>query len=84
MNCESARKIPPLPAPVFKKVTGGGAYLPLHDAIGHVSLGEVGTYPPGIPVVAYGEVITENIADFLKDRDVFGFVNGRLYVTIDK
>ena len=63
---------------------GGGAYLPLHDAIGHVSLREVGTYPPGIPVVAYGEVITENIADFLKDRDVFGFVNGRLYVTIDK
>lgn len=84
VKCESAREIPPLPAPVFKKATGGGAYLPLHDAIGHVSLGEVGTYPPGIPVVAYGEVITENIADFLKDRDVFGFVNGRLYVTIDK
>ena len=84
VKCEHLHKIPPLPAPIFKEVKSEGAYLPLREAIGHVSLREVGTYPPGIPVVAYGEVITENIADFLKDRDVFGFVNGKLYVTIDK
>lgn len=75
--------VAPPPAPVFREAKGAGVYLPLKDAVGHVSLREVGAYPPGIPVVAFNEVVTENIADYLSHRDVFGFVNDKLYVTID-
>lgn len=75
---------PKVPEPVFGNVSSEGTYLSPSEAVGHTSLREVGAYPPGIPVLARGEVVTENIVDFLKERDVFGFVNDKIYVTIDK
>ena len=80
---EKAKALP-YPTPVSGKACGEGTWLTPNDAVGHTALREVGAYPPGIPVVAYGETITREIADVLQKSDVFGFVNDRIYVTIDK
>lgn len=80
---EKAKALP-YPTPVSGKACGEGTWLTPNEAVGHTALREVGAYPPGIPVVAYGETITREIADVLQKSDVFGFVNDRIYVTIDK
>ena len=77
-------KVLPYPTSVSGNACGEGTWLTPNDAVGHTALREVGAYPPGIPVVAYGETITREIADVLQKSDVFGFVNDRIYVTIDK
>ena len=45
-----------------------GEFLNLEDAVGKVSLEYIFAYPPGAPIVAPGELISAEIADFLKDR----------------
>ena len=39
--------------------------VPILDAIGRVSGETIATYPPGVPVIAAGEVITAEIIDYL-------------------
>lgn len=54
----------------------------IKDAVGHTAAREAGVYPPGVPVVARGEIITDEIARILQDNNAFGFVNNRICVTI--
>lgn len=39
--------------------------LPLEQAVGRVSLETVASYPPGIPVICPGEVISKEVVDYL-------------------
>ncbi len=40
--------------------------LPISDSAGHISSEFVMCYPPGIPILAPGERITEEILDFIR------------------
>ena len=40
-----------------------GKFKPLKDSVGMISLEYVWAYPPGIPIVAKGEVITQEVVD---------------------
>ncbi len=71
-----------LPTPVKGALCGREAFLPLADAIGKTAAREAGVYPPGIPVVARGEVITAEIAEILSSAPNFGFVNNRICVIL--
>lgn len=54
----------------------------IKDAVGHTAAREAGVYPPGVPVVARGEIITDEIAYILQDNNAFGFVNNKICVTM--
>jgi arginine decarboxylase len=49
-----------------------GSFVLLEEAINHVSLEYVWAYPPGIPLIVPGEIITKNTIDNFKDRIVSG------------
>lgn len=40
-----------------------GEFMPLSDSIGKISLEYVWAYPPGIPIIAKGEIITQEIVN---------------------
>ena len=48
--------------------------LPLDDAAGHISGESLMTYPPGIPLLAPGEKITQEIVDFINSSREKGCV----------
>ena len=61
---------------------GEGEYVDLHEAVGRVSAGLIGLYPPAIPLCVYGEKITEE-AVALVDKfpsSVYGLANGKAFV----
>ena len=39
--------------------------VPVSDAVGRVSAETIATYPPGVPVIAAGEVVTREVVDYL-------------------
>ena len=56
----------------------------LDDAVGRVSYGEVGLYPPGVPIVAPGERITKEQVQFLKANLNFTFGLEKSYALVLK
>lgn len=75
---------PYLPLPV-KGVAGDRyEFVDLEKAEGRTAYKEAGIYPPGIPAVAYGEKITADILKLFSENEVFGLVNGKICVIIDK
>jgi arginine/lysine/ornithine decarboxylase len=40
--------------------------IPVGEAVGKVSGETIATYPPGIPIVAAGEVLTADVLDYLR------------------
>ena len=55
-------------------------YPEISDIIGKISVYDVGVYPPGVPVVRAGEVVTREQADILNanlDR-LFGTIDGKI------
>jgi arginine decarboxylase len=61
---------PPPPIPNMAVVPRAAKFapkvaLPIRDAIGRVSGETIATYPPGVPVIAAGEVVTSEIIDYL-------------------
>ncbi|MEG1791513.1 MAG: aminotransferase class I/II-fold pyridoxal phosphate-dependent enzyme [Clostridia bacterium] len=71
--------------PTPQKGNDGSSFelVSLSDAVGRSAYNELGIYPPGIPLVAHGEIITSEIQSILmKENNVFGFVNGKVCVTI--
>lgn len=71
-----------LPLPTAGSLYGREGFMSLKDAIGKTAAREAGIYPPGIPVVARGEVITPEIAEILLSAPTFGFVNNQLCVIL--
>lgn len=77
------------PEPVFDEayrfdVKGPHEYVPLCRAVGRTAAREIGLYPPGVPVVARGEIITAEAAEVLRSGVTFGFVNDRICVTMEQ
>ena len=61
---------PPLPQPACslrEALFAPVERLPLSDCLGRVAAGQLSPYPPGVPVVAPGEVISEKELAYLKE-----------------
>ena len=66
-------RCPPIPAPPLPKrilspreaLFAQTECLPLEDCVGRVSAVQLAPYPPGVPVVAPGELITEKELAYL-------------------
>ena len=51
--------------------------LPFEEVVGHISAETICPYPPGIPVLIAGEVVTYNALNYLvKIQDMGGFISG--------
>ncbi|MFF8953577.1 aminotransferase class I/II-fold pyridoxal phosphate-dependent enzyme [Streptomyces sp. NPDC014940] len=48
--------------------------VPAERAVGRISAETISPYPPGVPVVAPGEVITEPVVDYLRSGIEHGFL----------
>lgn len=65
---KSIPNLPPIPEMALaprKAVQGNWARVPLNESLGHVSAEVVTCYPPGIPILFPGEVITQETVDYL-------------------
>jgi len=58
--------------------------VPASAALGRVSADSIAAYPPGIPNVLPGEVLTAEVLDFLKETAAapYGYVRGALDSTV--
>ena len=73
-----------LPAPgaraldVREAFLSPAAVVPWREAVGRVSADSLAAYPPGVPNVLPGEVVTAEVAAFLRDtaRSPYGWVRG--------
>lgn len=70
------------PTPIEGRRGEGFEMVDAKDAAGRTAYNEIGVYPPGIPLVAHGEIITTEILDILAKNDTFGFINGKICVII--
>ncbi|HHX49692.1 MAG TPA: aminotransferase class I/II-fold pyridoxal phosphate-dependent enzyme [Clostridiales bacterium] len=50
------------------------------DAVGKVAYREFGIYPPGVPLVYSGQIITKENIDLLENNDVFGLIDGKILI----
>jgi arginine/lysine/ornithine decarboxylase len=58
--------IPPRRLPVWEAAFAGTEAVPVSEAEGRISAGQVGLYPPGVAALTAGEEITPEIAAWLK------------------
>ena len=55
--------------------------LPVEESVGSVAADTITPYPPGIPIITYGERISREIADYMADHpDAIGITDGRITV----
>lgn len=78
-----------LPTPNGKEMVElkfGSSYeeVSLDEAVGRASYGEIGLYPPGVPVVVAGETITKEQVEFLKEFSKFTFGLEKSYALVLK
>ena len=78
-----------LPEPVVRVTPRNAMYahreqVPLSEAL-HRIVGEtIAYYPPGIPCVAVGEVISESVLQYIENRKALGYVpNGADDMTLE-
>jgi len=76
-------KISIMPPKTVQKLTPREAFfrpssiIPLVNAVGHIATELISPYPPGIPIICPGEVITREIIDFLHlIKNSGGVING--------
>ncbi|AKJ08889.1 ornithine decarboxylase [Streptomyces incarnatus] len=53
---------------------GPAEQVPAERAVGRISAEMISPYPPGVPVVAPGEVITKEVLDYLRSGVAHGFL----------
>lgn len=68
----------------FKK----SKFIKLEDSVGCVSSSIIAAYPPGVPIVSFGEKITKNIVENINeyinsDIEVIGINRGRIEVVLE-
>lgn len=55
--------------------------LPVEESVGCIAADTITPYPPGIPIITYGERISREIADYILDYpDAIGITDGRITV----
>ena len=57
-----------------------GEEIAIEEAEGRVLKRAVYAYPPGVPLMAPGEVISREIIDYIKERNLEGIENGKIAV----
>ena len=70
------------PHSMATNVTGVRELVGIRDSINRVSGSEVGIYPPGVPVIKTGDIITtEQVEYLLKNKSkLFGLVDNKIFV----
>lgn len=72
--------IPTIAMPLSDAYMGSKKLINLKDSVGKISASSVIPYPPGVPIIAPGEVMTEDVLEnifFLKENDInFVGLNG--------
>ena len=59
-------------------INSNGEYTDLSDSVGKVAGENFGVFPPCYPVCVAGEVITKSAIEYLKNKDTFGVINGKV------
>lgn len=78
-----------LPEPVVRVTPRNAIYahreqVPLRDALHRIAGETIAYYPPGIPCVAVGEVISESVLQYIENRKALGYVpNGADDMTLE-
>ncbi|WP_026486137.1 aminotransferase class I/II-fold pyridoxal phosphate-dependent enzyme [Caldanaerobius polysaccharolyticus] len=76
----TCRDIPDIPEQLLnprEAFASDTALLPLKDSVGQISSEFILSYPPGIPVLCPGEIITQEIVDYVEEMKAAGlFVQG--------
>ena len=78
-----------LPEPVVRITPRNAMYahreqVPLRDALQRIAGETIAYYPPGIPCVAVGEVISESVLQYIENRKALGYVpNGADDMTLE-
>ena len=78
-----------LPEPVVRITPRNAMYahreqVPLRDALQCIAGETIAYYPPGIPCVAVGEVISESVLQYIENRKALGYVpNGADDMTLE-
>jgi lysine decarboxylase len=59
--------------------------VPAAEAVGRISADSLAAYPPGVPNILPGEVLTRPIIDFLRSTAAspYGWVRGSLDPAVD-
>ncbi|MCL2629963.1 MAG: hypothetical protein FWD49_00380 [Firmicutes bacterium] len=54
----------------------------ISDSIGRVAINEIGLYPPGVPFIFGGDIITKETADFIHENkdNLFGLCFNKIFV----
>ena len=70
-QCSKPVTLPSLPEPVIEMIPRDAffaecIYAKPHHAVGHISAGMVVSYPPGVPLLAPGEQVTEDVVAYMK------------------
>ena len=55
-------------------------YVDLNESEGRISAVEAGLFPPCLPVIARGEIITKEVVEILSRTNTFGLQHGRILV----
>ena len=78
-----------LPEPIVRVTPRNAMYanreqVPLQDALHRIAGETIAYYPPGIPCVAVGEVISESVLQYIENRKALGYVpNGADDMTLE-
>ena len=78
-----------LPKPIVRVTPRNAMYanreqVPLRDALHRIAGETIAYYPPGIPCVAVGEVISESVLQYIENRKALGYVpNGADDMTLE-
>lgn len=55
-------------------------YIDLYESEGRISAVEAGLFPPCLPVIARGEIITKEVVEILSRTNTFGLSDGKILV----
>lgn len=60
--------------------------ISIENAKNRVCMSNVGIYPPGVPILTFGDIIEYEMIDYLKNcsEEIFGLVNGKICVLKEK
>lgn len=57
-------------------------FIDIKDALGRICALDLGIYPPGVPLIVVGDIINNNVIDFIvgNKQSIFGLVDGLIAV----
>lgn len=80
-------QIPEIPLPRRSEDFGEGEFCSLGDACGRICAEYIWAYPPGVPIVAPGEVLDDSVINYLKSKKHLKSTKGKypeIYIKKEK